>query len=139
MLFGNRRTRTPPQTTRTVHNNNNPTTANKEEEETNRFQYVSPDLTSPTAKKNHRQHLDEEATARRRSSPASTTTAATNAERLWELQRELAKELIFSENDTAAKTGRKRGTPRERRLGETTQKKKEGVEEKNSFLVDLMT
>lgn len=131
MLFGNRRTRTPPQTTRTVHNNNNPTTANKEEEETNRFQYVSSEMTPPTAKKNHRQHLDEEATARRRSSPASTTAAATNAERLWELQRELAKELIFSENDTAAKTGRKRGTPRERRLGETTQKKKEGVEEKN--------
>ena len=58
----------------------------------------------PTAKMHHHHHhhhhrSDEEATARRRSSPPSTTTTTTNAERLWELQRELAKELIFSEND----------------------------------------
>ena len=87
----------------------------------------------PTAKMHHHHHhhrSDEEATARRRSSPPSTTTTTTNAERLWELQRELAKELIFSENDTASKE--KRGAPRERRKGRT---RKEEEEEKNSKII----
>jgi hypothetical protein len=87
----------------------------------------------PTAKKkmhHHHHRSDEEATARRRSSPPSTTTTTTNAERLWELQRELAKELIFSENDTASKE--KRGAPRERRKGRT---RKEEEEEKNSKII----
>ncbi len=85
----------------------------------------------PTAKMHHHHHRsDEEATTRRRSSPRTTTTTTTNAERLWELQRELAKELIFSENDTASKE--KRGAPRERRKGRI---RKEEEEEKNSKII----
>ena len=52
---------------------------------------------------------EEDAEKEERSSPPRT--AATNAERLWELQRELAKELVFSKNDTASK--KTVGTPRE--------------------------